>query len=404
MPLLPKCTLKQAGHKKPASVLQKPAVVAEINDLAKDWKTRLGAWPSKKQSETITLASDCSGYGSELLALRLLGLQARVKPVMISEKSESKLALHKKMTELCGFDDSHCKVYSDIFKRNSREAPRADLYVAGFPCPSFSRLGKRRGTKDPRGMATLYGLLYLATKRPRVALLEQVAAMLDRTHTQVWSFILKILKLLEYEIVFEIVNTRSFGIPQSRPRLYVLCIAKECLASPLAMPAGRTQEADLHTFLQKDLRGTEKLDLPTYEAKLGRSMWMYGFVLDVQASPRFQHSLKNCAPCLTRTRCKQAGYYIPKLLRRLSPMEMAKLQGLPLAVATPLLATANDVATGSFQEALGDAMSINVLQTLLGRVCTSAGLAHVPAQKEYWLQCPASKLHELSDRLWAKYQ
>jgi len=40
---------------------------------------------------------------------------------MISEKSQSKLALHKKMTELCGFNDSQCKVYPDIFKQNNRE-------------------------------------------------------------------------------------------------------------------------------------------------------------------------------------------------------------------------------------------------------------------------------------------
>ena len=398
MPLL-KTSLKQAGHKRPACVLPKPAVVSEINALASDWKKRLGVWPCKKTSEVITLASDCCGYGSELLALRLLGLHARVRLVMISEKSPSKLALHKKMAELCGLDDSQCKNYPDIFERDNREAPRADLYVAGFPCPSFSRLGKGRGIADQRGMATLFGLLYLAAKRPRVALLEQVAALLDKTHSQVWTFIQKILKLLDYAVIFKIVNTRSYGIPQSRPRLYVLCVAKESLVSPLAMPAGRTQEADLHTFLQKGLRGTEKLDLPTYEAKLGRSLWQYGFVLDIQASPRFQHILRNCAPCLTRTRCKQSGYYIPKLLRRLSPVEMAKLQGLPLAVANPLLATAKDLAAGSFEEAVGDAMSINVLQTLLGRVCTSAGLAHVPAQKEYWLLCPAEKLHQLSDQL-----
>lgn len=60
-------------HKKPARVLQKPAVVGEINILAKDWKTRLGVWPCKNRSQIITLASDCSGYGSELLALVFLG-------------------------------------------------------------------------------------------------------------------------------------------------------------------------------------------------------------------------------------------------------------------------------------------------------------------------------------------
>ena len=51
-----------------------------------------------------------------------------------------------------------------------------------------------------RGMVTLHGLHYVSAQRPRVILLEQVAAMLDRNHRQVWQFLLKILRLLEYEV------------------------------------------------------------------------------------------------------------------------------------------------------------------------------------------------------------
>ena len=101
---------------------------------------------------------------------------------------------------------------------------------------------------------------------------------------------------------------------------------------PLEMPAPRTDQPDLHTFLEKDSRGTEKLSLPFYEKKLGPEMWTHGFVLDVEASESFQHVHRNCAPCLTKARCKQFGYYIPKLLRRLSSNEMGKLQGLPKLV------------------------------------------------------------------------
>ncbi|CAL1161575.1 unnamed protein product [Cladocopium goreaui] len=73
--------------------------------------------------------------------------------------------------------------------------------------------------------------------------------------------------------------------------------------------------------------------------------------------------------------CKQHGFYIPKLLRRLNDFEMAKLQGLPSAVTNALMAAAQDLPAGSFGAAVGDAMSINVLQTMLRHLCDAAGHA-----------------------------
>ena len=138
---------------------------------------------------------------------------------------------------------------------------------------------------------------------------------------------------LDYEFTFENLNAREFGVPQSRPRLYILAFCKEYLHCPLVMPTPRDAQPDLHTFLDKTLQGSERLTLPKYEEKLGTDMWTRGYVLDVAASPRYQHVLKNCCPCLTKTRCKQDGYYIPKLKRRLTSFEIARLQGLPRQVA-----------------------------------------------------------------------
>lgn len=382
-----------------------PPIVQEIKDLTKTWKARLGLWP-KPNGSNLTLASDCSGYGSELLALRLLGQQTRVKPVMFCENSPSKSALHAAMSDACGFDARACTHVKNIFKRNNNEAPRADLYCAGFPCPPWSRLGKGRGAQDERGMVTLQGLLYIATRRPRAVVLEQVAALLDKSHRQVWVFLQQVLRDLDYDVTFQIVNTRDYGIPQSRPRVYIVAICKESVTKPFVFPAKRDKRPDLHLFLDKTKRGTERLDLPHYEAKLGPSVWTQGYVLDVAASKKFQHPMRNCAPCLTKTRCKQHGYYIPKLQRRLSSVEMARLQGLPAAVHEALATTVADkgLPDRSVEEAIGDAMSINILQTLLRRCCESAGLLSLPRQKDFWLDCPADKCHQLSDALWAKYR
>lgn len=320
---------------------------------------------------------------------------------MVCESSEAKRALHEKMVALCGIDASRCENFSDMFTRANANAPSVDLYCAGYPCPPFSRSGLRRGTEEPRGQVTLSGLHFIASTRPRAILLEQVDAVLDSTHQHLWNFVLKILRALDYEVSFSKMNTRHFGIPQNRPRVYLLAVCKETLARPLAMPQARSDHPDLHTFLNKDETGAETLSLPKYEQQLGSKLWSRGYVLDVAASARYQHALTNCSPCLTKTRCQQYGYYIPKLRRRLSLREMARLQGLPAPVTDALLQTA--LRTRSLEEAIGDAMSINVLQTALRHLLDAAGLTRLGASQDWWIRCPADKCHDLSNQLFSKF-
>ena len=128
---------------------------------------------------TINIASDCCGYGSDLIVYKLLGLQKRVRPGMMSEVDENKVVLHQAVTEICGFKMQEQRA-TDMFLRKSEDMSPSDIYVAGYPCPSFSNLGKGNGVFDRRGLVTLKGLEYIATHRPRVVILEQVKATLQK--------------------------------------------------------------------------------------------------------------------------------------------------------------------------------------------------------------------------------
>ena len=118
------------------------SAVSRINDLAKTWKARLGLWSPADSSGKIRCASDCSGYGSDLIALRLFGLQKRVDSVMTCESCGKKMMLHDAVAAACGIDTRKVSHYADICGRDNAAAPRADLYTAGYPCPSYSTLGK----------------------------------------------------------------------------------------------------------------------------------------------------------------------------------------------------------------------------------------------------------------------
>ena len=221
-------------------------------------------------------------------------------------------------------------------KRDDGAAPTADVYIAGYPRPSFSKLGRGQGVGDARGMVTIKGLRYIAAKRPRVVVLEQVAALMSKKHKRVWDFAQKIFQLLQYDMVHQVISPKHVSAPQSRDRLYVCAVAQESKKRKLSMPQPRSSCTDLHFFIDKAVRGEETLSLPTYEEKLGQKMWEKLFILDVGSSLTWQHPLKNLSPCLTKARLQGDGNYLPKLRRRLRLSEAARLQSVPQAVATSM--------------------------------------------------------------------
>lgn len=390
-----------------APVEDDSAVVARINALCSNWKTRLGLWPKQNpRPNKLRVASDCAGYGSDLIALRLLGLQRNTVCVMACDNDRKKQKLHSGVAESCGMDMSQCKYFSDIFARQLSEAPRANLYIAGYPCPSYSRMGKKEGTKDKRGKVTLKGLEYIASSRPEIVVLEQVAALTHRRHRKVWDFVRKVFGMLDYQLSYAVLNTKDFGIPQSRPRLYCLGIAKESVTdlSNCEMPAARASKVDMHFFLDKTDVGTEVLSLPHYEAKLGNKIWEKGFILDIGASKKFQHAMTNCCPCLTYTRLKSNGYYIPKLKRRITTIEAGRFQGVPSKVVASMMAKAEKakLPACTVRAAIGDAMSLNILTLVLRRGLGAVGMKNMSNKMDYFLNCPSEKCHQLSDNLFDK--
>ena len=59
------------------------------------------------------------------------------------------------------------------------------------------------------------------------------------------------LRMLDYEFVFEVLNAKNYGVPQSRPRLYLMAVCRESVQHGLVMPPAREDQPDLHTFLDK---------------------------------------------------------------------------------------------------------------------------------------------------------
>ena len=137
--------------------------------------------------------------------------------------------------------------YEDARTINPDDLPDIDLICAGFPCQAFSIAGRRRGFDDARGTLFFEIARIAAIKRPPFLLLENVPGLLS--HDGGWTFatILLTLSELGYDVTWQVLNSKDFGVPQSRKRVYIIGFLRErCAGEILAF-----NEANVKALAQR---------------------------------------------------------------------------------------------------------------------------------------------------------
>ncbi len=110
----------------------------------------------------------------------------------------------------------------DATKIETGGMPDFDLLCAGFPCQAFSIAGKRRGFEDARGTLFFEVARLAAAKRPPYLLLENVPGLLSHDKGKTFYTILGTLSELGYHVEWKVLNSKDFGVPQSRKRVYIV--------------------------------------------------------------------------------------------------------------------------------------------------------------------------------------
>ena len=114
------------------------------------------------------------------------------------------------------------KNYGDITTINEKTLPDFDFLVGGFPCPSFSIAGRRKGLKDVRGQLVFEIIRILRGKKPKMFLLENVKGLLSHDKGKTMEIICEELCESGYAIDFEVLNSKNFGVPQNRERVFIV--------------------------------------------------------------------------------------------------------------------------------------------------------------------------------------
>ncbi len=113
-------------------------------------------------------------------------------------------------------------IMGDITKIETKNIPDFDILCAGFPCQAFSSAGKRQGFADTRGTLFFEVERILKEKRPKGFILENVEGLVNHDGGKTLQVIIDRLTALDYKFDFRVLNSKYFGVPQERKRVYIV--------------------------------------------------------------------------------------------------------------------------------------------------------------------------------------
>ena len=175
----------------------------------------------------ITIFEGFAGYGGGSFGLKRLkenipGLEYEVIGYSEFDKYASELfdANHK------GKDGNPLKNWGDITKIDPNDLPDFDMFMGGFPCQPFSSAGMQMGTEDPYGRGAMLGhiIRICKVKKPKYLFLENVKGFTHGKFQPIHDQLIKDLREMGYgeqPLAKAVLNSKDYGIPQNRERLWM---------------------------------------------------------------------------------------------------------------------------------------------------------------------------------------
>ena len=97
-----------------------------------------------------------------------------------------------------------------------------DVICGGFPCQAFSIAGNRKGFEDTRGTLFFEIARFASILKPRILFLENVKGLLNHDKGRTFGTILQTLDELGYDVEWQVLNSKNFGVPQNRERVFIV--------------------------------------------------------------------------------------------------------------------------------------------------------------------------------------
>lgn len=124
---------------------------------------------------------------------------------------------------------------------------KVDFVVGGAPCQAFSMVGKRLGFEDARGTLFYEFARVIKETQPKIFLFENVKGLINHDNGRTWKVVHGIFQDLGYDVHFRVLNSKDYGIPQNRERLFCVGFKNK---TDFNFPAPIKLEYKMYDFLE----------------------------------------------------------------------------------------------------------------------------------------------------------
>lgn len=220
----------------------------------------------------------CSGIGGFRSALEVNGHNCLAFAEIDKYAKQSYRAIYDtegedELDDITAITDEHFRLYRG----------QCDIITGGFPCQAFSIAGNRRGFDDTRGTIFFHIARAIKEIQPSYVLLENVKGLFSHDKGRTFGTIIQALDELGYVTEWGLFNSKYWGVPQNRERVYILVTRKDKFKGPVLFDLLK-QQTEVTTRLVDVLE--DEVDEKYYLSEEKTKKLTLDFNLTVDEEPR----------------------------------------------------------------------------------------------------------------------
>ena len=275
------------------------------------------------------------------------------------------------------------EIAGDITKIDEKDIPEFDICLAGFPCQAFSLAGKRMGFEDDyKGLCR--GTLFQDVVRiceyhkPKVIFCENVKGLTIHDGGRTFKVIKRAFEQIGYTVYDKVLNSKDFGVPQNRERIYIVAFRNDIDSSKFDFPVGTDSETKIKDIMEEDVVSVKYYLSTTYLDTLKRHKERHeakgnGFGYEIrdingQAGAIVCGGMGRERNLIVDKRLKDftpithiKGEVNREGIRKMTPREWARLQGFPDSFKLELADT-------HLYKQFGNSVTVNVIEAIASQI------------------------------------
>lgn len=247
-------------------------------------------------------------------------------------------------------------VDGDITKVKEEDIPEHDFLLAGFPCQAFSLAGAKKGFEDARGTLFFDVARIAKYHKPKVIFGENVKNLFNHDKGRTFHTITRILENLGYKVYSKVLNSKNFGVPQNRERIYIVAFRDDIAPTSFDFPKKVSKSTCIEDILEEEEVSPKYYMSDVYLNSLREHRKRHegkgnGFGYEI----RDKNSIAGALVCGGMGRERNLiiderltnftpvthikGQINREYVRRMTPREWARLQGFPDSFKLPVAVT-----------------------------------------------------------------